>query len=137
MLLVDAQRLGSPMERAEWLGAGEEVDVHPRDAVGAELDVAGAGAGVAGRLLFVAEERDDVGRNSAGRGRNWEARRLIARAEGVAASSWLSPHLLIRLRGLAVRAAASAALSAFEEAASRYAALGRPMDEARCRAHMP
>jgi tetratricopeptide (TPR) repeat protein len=154
------------------------------------------------------------------RGRNWEARRLIARAEGVAASSWLSPHLLIRLRGLAVRAAASAeqaldiihegdrllaqhsygcqpcsmglrlssatalaamgeldqvnrrldeaeriaamwhggpwaaavweargvqrraegneqrALSAFEEAASRYAALGRPMDEARCRAEI-
>jgi hypothetical protein len=28
------------------------------------------------------------------------------------------------------------AVSAFEEAASRYAALGRPADETRCRAHI-
>ena len=42
-----------------------------------------------------------------GRGRNWEARRLIARAESIASESWLSPHLLIRLKGLSVRAAGS------------------------------
>ncbi len=153
-------------------------------------------------------------------GRKWLAKRLIARAEGVAAASWLAPHLLIRLKGLALRAAgtrdkvldiihegdrlltqhshgcqpcsmgfrvASAtalaelgeldqvgrrldeaeriagmwhggpwaaavweargsqrraerngarAVAAFEEAASRYAALGRPTDEARCRAQI-
>jgi hypothetical protein len=40
-------------------------------------------------------------------GRNWQARRLISRAEGIAATSWLSPHLLIRLKGLSVRAASS------------------------------
>ena len=155
-----------------------------------------------------------------GRGRNWEARRLIARAESIASESWLSPHLLIRLKGLSVRAAGSQedareiiaegdrlvslhaygcqpcsmgfrvasakmladmgeldqvgrrldeaeriagmwhggpwaaavweargaqrraenneirAVSALEEAASRYAALGRPSDEARCRAQI-
>jgi hypothetical protein len=153
-------------------------------------------------------------------GRNWQAKRLIARAEGIAAASWLSPHLLIRLKGLSVRAATSPeqaldiiqegdqllaleshgcqpcsigfrvaaaialaemgeleqvsrrldeaeriagmwhggpwaaavweargaqrlaekngtrAVSAFEEAASRYAALGRPTDETRCRARI-
>lgn len=151
-------------------------------------------------------------------GRNWLAKRLIARAEGIAPGTWLSPHLLIRLKALSVRTAASReklyetiqdgdrllgqqtygcqpcsmgfrvtsamalaklgeveqvsrrldeaeriaamwhggpwvaavweargaqrraegnyarAASAFEEAATRYAALGRPYDEARCRA---
>lgn len=151
-------------------------------------------------------------------GQNWQARRLIARAAGIAAAAWLSPHLLIRLKGLCVRAAPSRekalqiiqegdrllaeqangcqscsmglrvasatalaamgemgqvgrrldeaeriagmwhggpwaaavreargvqrragnsearAVAAFEEAASRFAALGRPTDEARCRA---
>ena len=153
-------------------------------------------------------------------GRNWQAKRLIARAEGIAATSWLAPHLLIRLKGLSVRAAGSRekvletihegdrllslhshgcqpcsmgfrvasasalaemgeldqvgrrldeaerisamwhggpwvaavwearghqrraenndarAVSAFEEAASRYASLGRPIDEARCRSQI-
>ena len=153
-------------------------------------------------------------------GRKWQANRLIARAERIAAASWLSPHLLIRLKGLSVRAAGSRdkvlaiiqdgdrllrqhshgcqpcsmgfrvasatalaemgeleqvgrrldeaeriagmwhggpwaaavweargaqrraersgarAVSALEEAASRYAALGRPTDEARCRAQI-
>lgn len=153
-------------------------------------------------------------------GRNWQAKRLIARSEGIAATSWLAPHLLIRLKGLAVRAAGSRekaleaihegdrllslhshgcqpcsmgfrvasatrlaemgemdqvgrrldeaerisamwqggpwvaavweargiqrraekndsrAILAFEEAASRYASLGRPTDEGRCRAQI-
>lgn len=151
------------------------------------------------------------------RGQKWKAGRLIQRALGIAAQSWIAPHLVIRLQGLLVRAAptkpkalqaiaegdrlladqshgcqpcsmafrvASAtvlaemhelsqvgrrldeaeriagmwqggpwaaavweargvqrraegaegrAVSAFEEAASSYAALGRPADEARCR----
>jgi len=153
------------------------------------------------------------------RGQKWQANRLIQRALGVAEASWLSPHLLIRLQGLKVRAAstreqameavlegdrlladqthgcqpcsmglriasatalaatelpqanrrldeaeriaemwhggpwvaaiweargvqrraegnAPRAASAFEEAASRFAALGRPADEARCRAEL-
>lgn len=153
-------------------------------------------------------------------GKKWQARRLITRAEGIAAHSWLAPHLLIRLKGLAVQAAATKdkaldvihqgdrllglqshgcqpcsmgfriaaataladlgeveqvsrrldeaeriagmwhggpwaaavweargaqrlaekqanrAISAFEEAANRYAALGRPTDEARCLARI-
>jgi hypothetical protein len=153
-------------------------------------------------------------------GRKWQANRLIARAEGIATASWLAPHLLIRLKGMALRAATSRekaldiihecdrllsqhshgcqpcsmgfrvasatvlaelgeldqvgrrldeaeriagmwhggpwaaavweargaqrraernnarAVSAFEEAASRYAALGRPTDEARCLARI-
>ncbi|WP_421761827.1 AfsR/SARP family transcriptional regulator [Devosia sp.] len=151
------------------------------------------------------------------RGQKWQAGRLIQRALGIAAQSWIAPHLVIRLQGLLVRAAPtkpkalqaiaegdrlladqshgcqpcsmafrvasatvlaemhelsqvgrrldeaeriagmwqggpwaaavweargvqrraegaeSRALSAFEEAASSYAALGRPADEARCR----
>jgi DNA-binding SARP family transcriptional activator len=154
------------------------------------------------------------------RGQKWQASRLIKRAAGIAEASWLAPHLLIRLKGLEVRAAptnekaieaiqegdrlmakqthgcqpcsmgfhlASAtrlatmgelsqvngrldqaeriagmwhggpwvaavweargvqrraeanearATAAFEEAASRYAALGRPADEARCLDHL-
>ncbi|MCX5513313.1 hypothetical protein C3941_00445 [Kaistia algarum] len=154
------------------------------------------------------------------RGQRWQANRLIQRAAGIAEVSWLSPHLLIRLKGLEVRAAPteekardiiregdrmlakqthgcqpcsmtfrlasatrlaamgelsqvngrldeaervagmwhggpwiaavweargfqrraegqeSRATSAFEEAASRYAALGRPADEARCLGHL-
>lgn len=38
-------------------------------------------------------------------GRKWQANRLIARAEGCATSSWLAPHLLIRLKGIALHAA--------------------------------
>ena len=41
------------------------------------------------------------------RGQKWQANRLIRRAVGIAQASWLSPHLLIRLKGLAVRAAAT------------------------------
>ncbi len=171
----------------------------------------------AGRVLAL-ERLAEIALSS---GRNWHAKRLIARAEGIAATSWLAPHLQIRLKGLSVRAAGSKdkaleaihegdqllslhshgcqpcsmafrvasastlaemgeldqvgrrldeaerisamwhggpwvaavweargiqrraekndarAVSAFEEAASRYASLGRPTDEARCRAQIP
>lgn len=154
------------------------------------------------------------------RGQKWQANRLITRAARCAGESWIFPHLLIRLKGLSVRAAPSPAealqiieegdrllvqheygcqpcsmgfrvasataladmgevaqvgrrldeaeriagmwhggpwaaavweargaqrraegsearaAAAFEEAATRYAALGRPRDEARCRAAM-
>lgn len=171
---------------------------------------------VSGRVL-VLERLADVAQQT---GRNWQARRLITRALGLAEGTWLAPHLVIRLKGLAVRTAASRektleairdgdrllaqqshgcqpcsigfrvasaialaelgetdqvgrrldeaeriagmwhggpwaaavweargaqrraeghaarAAAALEEAASRYAALGRPVDEARCRAQI-
>ncbi|BAB49567.1 AfsR/SARP family transcriptional regulator [Mesorhizobium japonicum] len=153
------------------------------------------------------------------RHQKWQAGRLIHRATTLARSSWLAPHLLISLKGLEVRAAATSeriaetiregdrmlssgcncqpcsmtfrtaaavalaeageieqvnrrldeaervagmwnggpwvaavweargvqrraehnetrAIAAFEEAATRFAALGRPIDEVRCRARM-
>ncbi len=174
------------------------------------LESAGAASGRAVALERLAEI-------ALAQGQKWRAKRLIQRALSVAEQSWLSPHLLIRLQGLKVRAAsnreqtlqailegdrlmtdqrhgcqpcsmgfriasaiamaemtdlpqvnrrldeaeriadmwhggpwvaavweargvqrraeknAARAASAFEEAASRYAALGRPADEARCR----
>lgn len=175
------------------------------------LNEAGA---TSGRVLAMARLAD----MALSRGQNWQANRLIARAAQIAEASWIFPHLLIRLKGLSVRAAPSPekalqvihegdrllgqhnygcqpcsmgfriaaatalaqmgevaqaglrldeaeriagmwhggpwvaavweargaqrraeanearAAAALEEAASRYAALGRPTDEARCRA---
>ena len=41
------------------------------------------------------------------RGQKWRAGRIVQRAERVAQTSWLKPHLLIRLKGLAVQTAST------------------------------
>ena len=41
------------------------------------------------------------------RGQKWRAGRIVQRAERVAQTSWLTPHLLIRLKGLAVQTAST------------------------------
>jgi tetratricopeptide (TPR) repeat protein len=41
------------------------------------------------------------------RGQKWRAGRFVQRAERVAQTSWLKPHLLIRLKGLAVQTAST------------------------------
>ena len=171
---------------------------------------------VSGRILAL----ERLAEIALSRGQKWQANRLLKRAEGLAGGSWLSPHLRIRLKGVAVRAAPSLdkalalihegdrllaepgngcqpcsmgfrvaaatalagmgeiaqvnrrldeaeriaamwhggpwvaavweargaqrkaeqnvarAVSAFDEAASRYAALGRPVDESRCRSQI-
>src|SRR5690348_9960341 len=64
-LLVLVQRFARLVEGADGLGAGEEVDVDARDAVGSELDVARAVTGVLGGLLFVSQDRCKVRRDRA------------------------------------------------------------------------
>src|SRR5690349_3181746 len=63
--LVGAQRFARLVEGAGGLGAGEEVDVDARDAVGAEFDVAAACSWVLRGLLLLAQLRDEVLRNRA------------------------------------------------------------------------
>ena len=43
------------------------------------------------------------------RGQKWRAGRLLSKAQKIAETSWLAPHLLVRLQGLAVEAASSRA----------------------------
>lgn len=179
----------------------------------AEDQLLEAGA-VAGRVLAL----ERLAEIALERGQKWRANRLIQRGLGEAEATWLSPHLIMRMQALAVRAAPSKekaadailagdrlltngacqpcsmalrtasvialveagqlhevdrrladaeriagmwhggpwaaalweargvqrraqghearALAAFDEAATRYAELGRPRDEARCLARM-
>jgi DNA-binding SARP family transcriptional activator len=80
------------------LGAAEELLTR---ADGLHLEV-GAAAGRTLSLQRLAEL-------ALSRGQKWRARRLLEKGEKIAASSWLAPHLAIRLQGLAVQAAPSTA----------------------------
>ena len=67
MILLGDERARGLLERPGRTWAGEEVDVDPADAAGAELDVAGAAAVVCRRLLAAARPRDERRGDDAGR----------------------------------------------------------------------
>src|SRR5258705_2567081 len=65
VLLVRDERQRRLVERSRGFGAREEIHVHPRDPIGAELNVTGSGARVLGFRLLAAKARDQIRRDRA------------------------------------------------------------------------
>ena len=58
---------------------------------------------VAGRVLALQR----LAEIALSRGQKWQADRVVKRALGAAATTWLNPHLVIRLKGLCVQTAST------------------------------
>jgi DNA-binding SARP family transcriptional activator len=88
LLLGEAALFSGRLDEAEtWLTEAERLHQE-------------AGA-VAGRVLAL----ERLAEIALERGQNWHANRLIKRGLGEAGATWLSPHLVMRMQALAVRAA--------------------------------